>query len=162
LFEAALLPSITGDVETLLLVELVLLVLLLVVSWLAEASREAFADLDELASREELDDFEADADKDPCDALLSVAEADREASADLVELAVVDSEADLLEVASSEESWLAVALVERLSVFAWLRVRLESWVLDVSRDVSRLLLLDALFVTSEEVESVAEILAPRE
>jgi hypothetical protein len=29
------------------------------------------------------------------------------------------------------------------------------------RDVLRLLLLDALFVSSEEVESVAEMLAPR-
>jgi hypothetical protein len=44
----------------------------------------------------------------------------------------------------------------------WLRVKLLSCVFEVSRDVSRLLLLDALLVSSEEVESVAEILAPRE
>jgi ABC-type cobalamin transport system ATPase subunit len=51
--------------------------------------------------------------------------------------------------------------VVRLLVFEWLRVRLESCVLDVSRDVSRLLLLEELFVTSEVVESVAWMLAPR-
>jgi hypothetical protein len=166
-----------------LAVALVLLVLLLVVSWLAEASSEAFADFDEVASREESLDFEAVAESDPCDALLSVAEADRdlsddlladavaesdacdallsvaevdrEASVDLLEVALVLRVADLLEVLSSDESWLELTSVDRLAVFSWLRVRLLSCVFDVSRDVSRVLLLDLLFVTSEEVESVA-------
>jgi hypothetical protein len=91
-----------------LFVELPLLVLLLVVSWLAEASSEALADFDELASRDESDDFEADADKDACEALLSVADADRDLSDDLVALALADREADLLELLSSDESRLAL------------------------------------------------------
>lgn len=163
---------------------------LFVLAWFAEASREAFADFDEVASSDASLDFEADADKDPCeallsvadadrdlsdvlldeaaaesddcDALLSVAEADRDLSDVLLELAAADSEADLLEVLSNEESWLEVAVADRLSVFSWLRVRLWSWVFEASSDVSRLLLLDLLVVMSEAVERVAEMLAPRE
>jgi len=107
-----------------LAVEFVLLVLLLVVLWVAEAFPLAEADFDALAFSESLEDFDADADRDACCALLSVAEAASEALADLVELSVVASEADLLDVAFSDAFWLAVAFVDRLAVFEWLRVRL--------------------------------------
>ena len=142
-------------------VELVLLLLLAVVLWVAEAFPLAEADFDALAFSESLEDFDADVVRAACCALLSVAEADSEALADLVELSVVASEADLLDVAFADAFWLAVALVDRLSVFEWLRVRLLLCVSEVLRDELRVLLLDALLVTSDLVESVAEILAPR-
>jgi hypothetical protein len=107
-----------------LAVELVLLLLLLVVLWVAEAFPLAEADFDALAFSESLEDFAADVDRDACCALLFVEEVLSEALADLVLLSVVASEADLLDVAFFDAFWLAVALVDRLSVFEWLRVRL--------------------------------------
>ena len=84
----------------------------------------AETDFAALAFSESLEDFDADVARDPCDALLLVADVLSEAFADLVLLSVVASEADLLEVEFSEAFWLAVALVDRLSVFEWLSVSL--------------------------------------
>ena len=103
----------------------------------------------------------SEADKDLSDDLLDCSAADRDWFDALLEVALVESEADLLEVASSVESWVAVALVDRLSVLVWFSVRLLSLDFEASREVSRLLLLEPLLVTSDEVESVAEMLAPR-
>jgi len=44
----------------------------------------------------------------------------------------------------------------------WLRFRLWSWFFDVSRELSKLLLLDALLVTSDVVETLSCEFAPRE
>ena len=57
--------------------------------------------------------------------------------------------------------WLLLESTARVSVLLWLRVRLLSLDFDVFSDVSRLSLLEWLFVTSEDVVSVALMSAPR-
>jgi len=93
-------------------VELLDDVLLLLLVSVDDALSAAAAEREALASSEALADFEKSADR-----LLS----------ELLEAeALADSDADLLEVASSEESRLELVLADRLSVLVWLRVRLWS------------------------------------
>jgi hypothetical protein len=93
-------------------VELLEDVLLLLLVSVDDALSAAAADLEALASSDALADLEKSADR-----LLS----------ELLEAeALADSEADLLELASSEESRLELVLTDRLSVLVWLRVRLWS------------------------------------
>ena len=93
-------------------VELLDDVLLLLLVSVDDALSAAAAEREALASSEALADFEKSADR-----LLS----------ELLEAeALADSDADLLELASSEESRLELVLADRLSVLVWLRVRLWS------------------------------------
>jgi hypothetical protein len=152
-----------------LLVELLLLVLLLVEECIPEALPVEELVFAELASKDEFEESEPFADREPFALFEDVESVDREALAFfdddlfaereafslLVDDLSAETEDDLLAAASSDWLWLLLEFFERLSVCVWLTFRLWSWVFEVFREESKLLLCDALLVTSEEAETLS-------